>query len=49
MIQIKANKATKGMLVDKITSFYINIWHDRLINLTKRKYSYEQARKNIIT
>lgn len=49
MIQIKANKTTKTMLVDKITSFYINIWYDRLINLTKRKYSYEQARKNIIS
>lgn len=48
MIQIKTNKTVKVMLIDKITSFYINIWHDRLINLTKRKYSYEQARKNII-
>lgn len=47
MIIVKANNLKKKYLNNKITDFYINIWRERLINPTKRKYSYQQAWANI--
>lgn len=47
MIQIKASRKNKAYLNRKIVSFYIGIWYDRLVNLTKRKYAYNQVLRNI--
>ena len=47
MIIVKTNNLKKKYLNNKITDFYINIWRERLINPTKRKYSYPQAWANI--
>ena len=47
MIIVKANNKIRKQLNNKIIDFYINIWYERLINLTKRKYSYRQAWNNI--
>ena len=47
MIIVKASNKIRKQLNNKIIDFYINIWYERLINLTKRKYSYRQAWNNI--
>ena len=47
MIHIIANRINKARLNRKIISFYIGIWHDRLVSQTKRKYAYNQVWRNI--
>lgn len=49
MVRIVINRATKATIVRKIASFYVNIWFDRLVNLTLRKYAFPKARRNIIS
>lgn len=49
MVRITASRRKKIDIINKITDFYLDIWYERLINLTKRKYSYYQARRNILS
>ena len=49
MVRIVINRATKTAIITKITSFYVNIWHDRLVNLTLRNYAFSSAKKNIVS
>lgn len=49
MVRIVINRTTKATIVRKIASFYVNIWFDRLVNLTLRKYAFPKARRNIIS
>lgn len=47
MISIKIDKKTYNNLSQKIIDFNLNLWYERLVNITKRKYSYTEAWKNI--
>lgn len=47
MITVEVDNLKEKQLICKITDFYIDIWRERLINSTKRKYSYRQAWYNI--
>ena len=47
MITVKTSKKLKRKLYIKIVNFYINLWFQRKVGLTKYKYSYENDCNNI--
>lgn len=46
MLHVRTNRAIRTRLSRKIAQFYINIWYDRLINVTRYKYAYTRALRN---
>lgn len=47
MTTVKTSKKLKRKLYIKIVNFYINLWFQRKVGLTKYKYSYAKAWNNI--
>jgi len=49
MIRISTVRRNRALITNKIASFYINIWIDRMSGLTLRKYNFRQARANVLS
>lgn len=47
MIHVRASRANRIRLNGEIIRFYTNLWYDRLVNLTKRKYTYAIVWRNV--
>ena len=47
MIHVRASRANRIRLNGEIINFYTNLWYDRLVNLTKRKYAYALVWRNV--
>lgn len=47
MIHVRASRANRIRLNAEIINFYTNLWYDRLVNLTKRKYAYALVWRNV--